>query len=82
MLGGGIHVGERIARRVLERIGSDETDPGARLGTLTDRELDVFDLSGRGTDSGTIAVPLQVSFQDDRDIPLEHQDKTASRERR
>jgi DNA-binding NarL/FixJ family response regulator len=63
MLGGGIHVGERIAQRVLERIGSDETDPGARLGTLTDRELEVFDLIGRGTDSGTIAAQLQVSVK-------------------
>jgi hypothetical protein len=35
MLGGGIHVGERIAQRVLERIGFGEADPGARLGTLT-----------------------------------------------
>jgi DNA-binding NarL/FixJ family response regulator len=48
---------------VLERIGSDETDPGARLGTLTDRELEVFDLSGRGTDSGTIAAQLKVSVK-------------------
>jgi DNA-binding NarL/FixJ family response regulator len=77
MLGGGIHVGERIAQRVLERIGSDETDPGARLGTLTDRELEVLDLIGRGTDSGTIAAELQVSVKTIETYRSNIEDKTA-----
>jgi DNA-binding NarL/FixJ family response regulator len=49
--------------RVLERIGSGEADPGAPLGTLTDRELEVFDLISRGMNSIAIAPQLQVSVE-------------------
>jgi DNA-binding NarL/FixJ family response regulator len=63
MLGGGILISERIARA---RSGANrvrEADPGAPLGTLTDRELEVFDLIRRGMNSGAIAPQLQVSVE-------------------
>jgi DNA-binding NarL/FixJ family response regulator len=59
---GRIYVSERIAQAVLERLGNDEVELGG-VGTLTDRELAVFDLIGGGQSTATIADALHVSIK-------------------
>jgi DNA-binding NarL/FixJ family response regulator len=59
VLGGRIYVSEAMSQSVLERLqGGSSGDP---LAGLTDRELEVFDLIGRGLTTGAIAEQLGVS---------------------
>jgi DNA-binding NarL/FixJ family response regulator len=62
VLSGRIYVSERIAQTVLERLGH-EVAPDSPLASLTDRELEVFDLIGRGQSTVAIAERLGVSVK-------------------
>jgi DNA-binding NarL/FixJ family response regulator len=62
VVSGRIHVSERIAQGVLERVGQEEPHM-AGIATLTDRELAVFDLVGRGLNTAEIADRLGVSIK-------------------
>jgi DNA-binding NarL/FixJ family response regulator len=63
VLSGRIYVSEAMAQAVLERLGHEATAPGNPLTALTDRELQVFDLIGRGVSTGGIAEQLGVSIK-------------------
>ena len=63
VLAGRIYVSEGIAQAVLERLGHEGATPGNPLAKLTDRELEVFDLIGRGLSTGTIAEQVGVSIK-------------------
>lgn len=63
VLAGRIFVSEGMAQAVLERLGHEATAPDAPLASLTDRELEVFDLIGRGQSTGAIAEQLGVSIK-------------------
>jgi DNA-binding NarL/FixJ family response regulator len=63
VLAGQIAVSERIAQTVLERMVHEPPAPAGRLGGLTDREFEVFELIGRGLGTATIARDLGVSVK-------------------
>jgi DNA-binding NarL/FixJ family response regulator len=63
VLAGRIYVSEGMAQAVLERLGHEPTATDNPLASLTDRELEVFDLIGRGQSTGTIAEQLGVSIK-------------------
>lgn len=63
VMAGRIYVSERMAQRLLERLGKDGTFKGDRLGNLTDRELQVFQMLGRGLGTATIADEIRVSVK-------------------
>jgi DNA-binding NarL/FixJ family response regulator len=63
VLAGRIYVSEGTAQAVLERLGHEPTAPDNPLAGLTDRELEVFDLIGRGQSTGAIAEQLGVSIK-------------------
>jgi DNA-binding NarL/FixJ family response regulator len=63
VLAGRIYVSEGTAQAVLERLGHEATPADNPLAGLTDRELEVFDLIGRGQSTGTIAEQLGVSIK-------------------
>jgi DNA-binding NarL/FixJ family response regulator len=63
VLSGRIYVSEHMAQTVLERLGHDGAAPHNPLATLTDRELEVFDLIGRGVSTAAIAEQLAVSVK-------------------
>jgi len=63
VLSGRVYVSDRIAQSVLQRLGHDVPPPGGRLATLTDRELEVFELIGRGLGTNAIAARLGVSVK-------------------
>lgn len=60
---GRIYVSERMMQRALERLGDPEARSVGLLGSLTDRELEVFDLIGRGKSTALIARQLAVSVK-------------------
>ena len=63
VLAGSIYVSATMAQTVLERIGQEGAVPAGPLGNLTDRELEVFDLIGRGLRTSEIAEQLGVSVK-------------------
>jgi len=63
VLAGRIYLSERMAQSVLERLGHDSPQPGGRLGNLTDRELEVFNLIGHGASTTDIARQLNLSIK-------------------
>jgi DNA-binding NarL/FixJ family response regulator len=63
VLSGRIYVSERMSQSVLERLGRQELPVGGRLGNLTDRELEVFEMIGRGLNTAAIADQLGVSVK-------------------
>jgi DNA-binding NarL/FixJ family response regulator len=63
ILAGRRYVSQRMSQHLLERLGKDSTVTGSRLGNLTDRELEVFELIGRGLSTAAIADRLQVSVK-------------------
>jgi DNA-binding NarL/FixJ family response regulator len=62
VLAGGIYVSEGMAQAVLERLGH-EASPDNPLANLTDRELEVFELIGRGLSTSAIAERIGVSIK-------------------
>jgi DNA-binding NarL/FixJ family response regulator len=56
-------VSRRMSQQLLERLGYEASATGARLGNLTDRELEVFELIGRGIGTRAIADRLNVSVK-------------------
>jgi DNA-binding NarL/FixJ family response regulator len=63
VLAGRLFVSERMSQHLLERFGHDAPAAGDRLGNLTDRELEVFELIGRGLSTAAIADRLDVSVK-------------------
>lgn len=63
VLAGRLFVSKRMSQHLLERLGKDASSSGNRLGNLTDRELEVFELIGRGFNTATIAARLAVSVK-------------------
>jgi DNA-binding NarL/FixJ family response regulator len=63
ILSGRIYVSEGIAQAVLERLGHQQAASDNPLAKLTDRELEVFDLIGRGVSTSAIAGQLGVSVK-------------------
>jgi DNA-binding NarL/FixJ family response regulator len=62
VLAGRIWVSERMSQTLFERV-SHESPGGSPLGNLTDRELEVFELVGRGISTAMIAERLGVSVK-------------------
>jgi DNA-binding NarL/FixJ family response regulator len=63
VLAGEIFLSERMSQSVLERLGPGGVTVGGRLGNLTDREFEVFELIGRGLGTAEIADRLSVSVK-------------------
>ncbi len=64
VLSGRIYVSEHTAQVVLERLGHEgAAATQSPLANLTDRELEVFDLVGRGLSTGVIAEQMGVSIK-------------------
>lgn len=63
VLAGRIHVGERISQRILETVHGGAPATSDPLSGLTDRELQVFELVGRGVSTSDIADRLRVSVK-------------------
>lgn len=63
VLAGRIYVSQTVSNGLLERFGGNRPFPGGRLGNLTDRELQVFELVGRGSNTIEIAKTLGVSVK-------------------
>jgi DNA-binding NarL/FixJ family response regulator len=59
---GGTYLSPRMQERALERFGNDKTDASrSSVETLTDRELEVFELIGRGFGTREIGSQLKLS---------------------
>ena len=63
VLAGRVVVSERMSQRILGRLGADTLESPGPLGNLTDRELEVFELIGRGLSTAEIAERLEVSIK-------------------
>ena len=63
VLAGRMYVSPQVSNGLLERLGGNRIAPGGRLGNLTDRELQVFELIGRGSNTIEIAKTLGVSVK-------------------
>jgi DNA-binding NarL/FixJ family response regulator len=63
VLAGRRFISTRMSQVILERIGHDAPASGDRLANLTDRELEVFELIGRGLNTGAIADRLEISVK-------------------
>jgi len=63
VLSGQVYVSERMSQSLLQRLGHDTPRPGGRLGHLTDREIEVLEMIGRGHGTAAIAEQLNVSVK-------------------
>jgi DNA-binding NarL/FixJ family response regulator len=63
VLAGRLFVSRRMSQSILERLGHDTSNSAGQLGNLTDRELEVFELIGRGMSTAAIAEQLDVSVK-------------------
>jgi DNA-binding NarL/FixJ family response regulator len=63
VLSGHIYVSGDVAQAVLERLGHEGAAADSPLAELTDRELEVFDLIGRGLSTAAIAEQMSVSIK-------------------
>jgi DNA-binding NarL/FixJ family response regulator len=63
VLAGRRFVSARMSQFILARLGPNAPASGDRLGKLTDRELEVFELIGRGLNTAAIADRLAVSVK-------------------
>jgi DNA-binding NarL/FixJ family response regulator len=63
VLAGRRYVSQRMSQHLLERLGQQDAVTGTPLGNLTDRELAVFELIGRGMNTAGIADHLQISVK-------------------
>lgn len=59
ILGGGIYLSPRVSNQILQ--GLTRSREGLGLGKLTDRELEVFELIGRGRSTAQISDQLHIS---------------------
>ena len=60
---GGVYMSPRMTQHVLEQLRDSSAGPTGLLSTLTDRELEVFDLIGHGKSTAVIAGQLAVSVK-------------------
>ena len=64
VLGGGIYLNETTATAVLDRLAAKpQGDGDAVLDLLTDRELQVFELTGQGFNTREIAKELRIDMK-------------------
>lgn len=63
VLSGRVHLSERMAERALEGVGRGLTRRESPVANLTDRELEVFEMIGRGLSTAAIADDLGVSVK-------------------
>lgn len=63
VLSGRIYLSEQMSQQLLERIGPGTQTPDTGLTMLTDRELEVFELIGRGVSTSLIAEQMGVSVK-------------------
>ncbi|MDQ7783959.1 MAG: response regulator transcription factor [Desulfomonilaceae bacterium] len=64
VLSGNCYVSEKVMTQVISRLQGDNDPAGSSpLAVLTDRELEVFQLVGRGLTSGDIARRLNISVK-------------------
>jgi DNA-binding NarL/FixJ family response regulator len=64
VLGGEVYLSERMAGRVMKRMVSGAKDElGSPLEVLTDRELEVFQMLGRGMGTRQIAEELRLGIK-------------------
>ena len=63
VLGGQLFVSEKIAAMMAERFVEGRTAPASPVAELSDRELEVFQLLGRGHTTRQIADHLHVGFK-------------------
>jgi DNA-binding NarL/FixJ family response regulator len=63
VLAGRRFISVRMSQIILARLGPDASPSSDRLGSLTDRELEVFELIGRGVSTAAIADRLGVSVK-------------------
>jgi DNA-binding NarL/FixJ family response regulator len=63
VLSGRIYLSERMSQQLLERIGPGVQTQETGLSLLTDRELEVFELIGRGISTSLIAEQMGVSVK-------------------
>lgn len=63
VLSGRIYLSERMSQQLLERIGPGVQAQETGLSLLTDRELEVFELIGRGISTSLIAEQMGVSVK-------------------
>lgn len=63
VLAGRIYVSEAMTQMILERLGHEDARTEDPLSQLSDRELQVFELIGRGLSTSAIAEQLGVSIK-------------------
>jgi DNA-binding NarL/FixJ family response regulator len=63
VLSGRIFLSERMSQRLFHRIGHGEHESPGGLDLLTDRELEVFEMIGRGLSTAAVADRLNVSVK-------------------
>jgi DNA-binding NarL/FixJ family response regulator len=63
VVAGRLFVSQRMSQQLLGRLGPNAPAISDRLGNLTDREFEVFELIGRGLNTAAIADRLDVSIK-------------------
>ena len=64
VLSGQVYLSERMAGRMMQKVASGRTDQAASpLQVLTDRELEVFQMVGRGVGTRQIAEHLHLGIK-------------------
>ena len=60
VLGGGVYLGERMTANILEKVSSSAARVASPIELLADRELEVFQLVGKGFNAREIAEQLHL----------------------
>jgi len=63
VLDGQIHLSGKMSIRILDAFSGDRDQSASPIGRLTDRELEILQLTGEGKDSHDIARLLNLSFK-------------------
>jgi DNA-binding NarL/FixJ family response regulator len=63
VLAGKIYLSEKASQRIFEGVRGATPESSDRLGGLTDRELQVFEMVGRGVATAAIADSLGISVK-------------------
>jgi len=63
VLDGQIHLSGKMSIRILDAFSGDRDQTASPIGRLTDRELEILQLTGEGKDSHDIARLLNLSFK-------------------